>query len=56
MLYKCGRIFLYYHFSLVISYHLVWLGLELFGLVHVQVHTLSAVHACAWRMCQSQMS
>ena len=28
--------FLYYHFSLVISYHSVWLGLELFGLVHVQ--------------------
>ena len=40
MLYNCGRIFLlYYHFSLVISYHLVWLGLELFGLVQVQVHT-----------------
>ena len=34
--------FLYYHFSLVISYHSVWLGLELFGLVHVQVHTLRA--------------
>ena len=48
MLYNCGRIFFYYHFSLVISYHSVWLGLELFGLVHVQVHTLSAVHARAW--------
>ena len=33
-------IFLYSHYSLVISYHSVWLGLELFGLVHVQVHTL----------------
>ena len=28
--------FLYYHFSLVISYHSVWLGLELFGLLHVK--------------------
>ena len=56
VLYNCGRIFLYYHFSLVISYHSVWLGLELFGLVHVQVHTLSAVHARARRMWQSQMS
>ena len=51
MFYNCGRIFfLYYHFSLVISYHSVWLGWELFGLVHVQVHTLSAVHARARRL------
>ena len=48
--------FLYYHFLLVISYHSVWLGLELFGLVHVQVHTLSAVHDRTLRMWQSQMS
>ena len=48
--------FLYYHFLLVISYHSVWLGLELFDLVHIQVHTLSAgVHARARRMWQSQM-
>ena len=31
LLYNCGMIFLYYLFSLVISYHLVWLGFELFG-------------------------
>ena len=42
--------FLYYPFSLVISYHSVWLSLELFGLVHVQVHTLSAINARARRM------
>ena len=49
--------FLYYHFSLVIPYHSVLFGLELFYLVHVQVHTLSAgVHARARRMWQSQMS
>ena len=58
LLYNCGRIFfLYYHFSLVISYHSVWLGLELFGLVHMQAHSLSAGdHARARRMWQSQMS
>ena len=56
LLYNCRRIFLYYHFSLVISYHSVWLGLELFGLVHVQVHTLSAVRARARMIGQSQMS
>ena len=51
MLYNCGMIFLYYHFSLVICYHSVWLGLELFGLVHVQGDQLSArVHAHAQRM------
>ena len=48
--------FLYYHFSLVISYHSVRLGLELFGLVPVQVHILSVVHARARRIWQSQMS
>ena len=48
VLYNCGRIFLYYHFSLAISYS-VWSGLELFGLVHV--HTFSAgVHVRAQRM------
>ena len=31
ILYNCGMIFLYYNFSLVISYHSVWLGVELFG-------------------------
>ena len=57
LLYNCRMIFLYYHFSLVISYHSVWLGLELFGLVHVQVHTVIAgIQARAWRMWQSQMS
>ena len=58
-LYNCGRFFffIYYHFSLVISYHSVWLGLELFSLVHVQLHTLSAgVHARVRRMWQPQMS
>ena len=45
-----GFFFLDYHFSLIISYNSVWLGLELFGLVHVQVHTLSTVHARAHRM------
>ena len=42
--------FLYNHFSLVISYHSAWLGLELFGFVHVQLNTLSTVHARARRM------
>ena len=34
LLYNCGRIFLYYHFSLVISYHSVWLVLELSAGIH----------------------
>ena len=39
--------FLYYDLLLVISYHSVWLGLELFRLVNVQVNTLISVHARA---------
>ena len=40
VLYNYGMIFFYInHFSLIIFYHSVWLGFELFGLVHLQVHT-----------------
>ena len=40
--------FLYHHFSLVISYHSVWLGLELLGSVHVQgAHIEYSSRSCA---------
>ena len=52
LLYNYGMIFFYInHFSLIIFYHSVWLGFELFGLVQLQVqHTLSTVHVCAQRI------
>ena len=49
LLYNYGMIF-YEAFSLIIFYHSVWLDFELFGLVQVQVHTLSTVHARAQRI------
>ena len=38
LLYNQGMIFYINHFSLIIFYHSVWLGFELFGL-RVQVHS-----------------
>ena len=38
LLYKYGMIFYINPFSLIIFYHSVWLGFELFGLVQVPTH------------------
>ena len=56
VLYNYGMIFYINHFRLIIFHHSVWLGFGLFGLVQVQVHTLSTVHVRPQSIWQSQIS